>query len=59
LAGFGPRDESFSGALADELRVPVAGFEETLPATSLGSGAKDLIRQDLDALVGWTLNAGA
>jgi type IV pilus assembly protein PilM len=57
LAGFGSRDEVFRGALADELRVPVAPLTDAADSFRLGSGARDLILQDLDALVGWTLNA--
>jgi type IV pilus assembly protein PilM len=57
LAGFGSRDEVFRGALADELRVPVAPLTDALDSFRLGSSVRDLILQDLDALVGWTLNA--
>ena len=56
LAGFGSREELFRAALADELRVPVAPVAVALELFHFGSGARDLIVQDLDALVGWTLN---
>lgn len=56
LAGMGSRDEVFRLALAEELRVPVTPLAEGLESPDLGSSARDLIAQDLDALVGWTLN---
>jgi type IV pilus assembly protein PilM len=59
FAGFGSHEPVFSQELSEELKVPVGGFEDTLAAVQLGSGAKDLIRQDMDGLVGWMLNAGA
>jgi type IV pilus assembly protein PilM len=59
FAGLGSGDESFNRELAEELRVPVGGLQDTLEAVQLGSSAKDLIRQDMGALVGWMLNAGA
>jgi type IV pilus assembly protein PilM len=59
LAGVGAPDGAFEGELAKELGIPVGGLEDTLEGVQLGSGAKDLIRRDMDALVGWMLNAGA
>jgi type IV pilus assembly protein PilM len=56
LAGFGVRDELFRSALSDELRVPVGPLAETPEAFHLDASAKDLIGQNLDALVGWMLN---
>lgn len=56
LAGFGSRDDVFRMALADELRVPVTPLAEGLDSLHLASRARDLIGQDLDALVGWTMN---
>jgi len=56
LAGFGSRDEVFRKALSEELRVSVEPLADTPEILHLGSGARDLIAQDLDALVGWTLN---
>jgi len=58
LAGFGSRDEVFRSALSGELHVPVGPLAESSEAFRLDSSAKDLINQDLDALVGWMLNAG-
>lgn len=57
LAGFGSRYDAFHTALADELRVPVGPLTDAVESFRLGSSAKDLVLQDLDALVGWTLNA--
>lgn len=56
LAGVGPGGGAYHRELEEELGVPVGGLEDTV---ELGSGAKDLIRQDMDALAGWMLNAGA
>lgn len=56
VAGSGVRDEAFRIALADELRVPVEALAGSLTAGRVGSGARELIEQDLDALVGWTMN---
>ncbi len=56
LAGFGSGDDSFRSALAEELRVPVEPLAGSTDAARFGSGARDLIGQDLDALVGWTMN---
>ncbi len=58
LAGFGARDDVFRTALADELRVPVGPLADAVDSLHLGSGVRDLILQDLDALVGWTMNRG-
>lgn len=58
LAGAGSRDEVFRLALAEELRVPVTPLAEGVDSSAVGSNARDLIEQDLDALVGWTLNGG-
>jgi type IV pilus assembly protein PilM len=58
LAGFGSRDGLFRSALSEELRVSVSPLAETPAAFRLDSTAKDLINQDLDALVGWVLNVG-
>ena len=59
IAGFGPREEVFRRALAAELKCPVATLSESDKALGLESSAKDLIHQDLDALVGWMLNGGS
>jgi type IV pilus assembly protein PilM len=59
IAGFGPREEVFRRALSAELKSPIATLSESDKALELDSGAKDLIHQDLDALVGWMLNGGS
>jgi type IV pilus assembly protein PilM len=59
IAGAGAREGLFHTALAEELKVSVGTLADAPDVTPLGSSAKDLIRQDLDALVGWDLNEGA
>ncbi len=59
IAGFGPREEVFRRALSAELKCPIATLSESDKAHELDSNAKDLIHQDLDALVGWMLNGGS
>jgi type IV pilus assembly protein PilM len=56
LAGFGSRDDAFHAAFADELRVPVENLAGSSESAVLPSGARDLIEQGLEPLVGWTLN---
>ena len=58
-AGFGSREDAFRRALSDELRVPVGALADAPEVTQLPSSAKDLVHQDLDALVGWMLNVGS
>lgn len=58
LSGLGARDELFRKALAQELAVPAGALADSAEAMPLASNVKDLVRQDLDALVGWMLNAG-
>ena len=58
ITGFGPREELFRRALADELKSPVGSLAESEGAVLLDSNAKDLMQHDLDALVGWMLNEG-
>ncbi len=59
IAGFGPREEVFRRALTAELQCPIAALAQSDKALELDSSAKDLIHQDLDALVGWMLNGGS
>lgn len=59
LAGFGAREEVFRRALSAELKCPITTLSESDKAHELGASAKDLIHQDLDALVGWMLNGGS
>jgi type IV pilus assembly protein PilM len=59
LSGFGSRQREFREALETELRVPVASLAESESARTLTSPTTDMIHQNLDALVGWSLNDGA
>lgn len=59
LAGLGAREETFRRALAEELKVSAGPLAEAEEVRSLPSNAKDLIHQDLDALVGWMMNTGS
>jgi hypothetical protein len=59
LSGFGSRSEIFRRALAGELKCPIGLLSESPVALGLDSSAKDLMNQDLDALVGWTMNGGS
>ena len=59
LAGLGAREETFRRALAEELKLSVGPLAEAEDVRSLPSNAKDLIHQDLDALVGWMMNTGS
>jgi type IV pilus assembly protein PilM len=59
LAGLGPREETFRRALAEELKVSVGPLAEAEDVRALPSNAKDLINQNLDALVGWMMNSGS
>jgi type IV pilus assembly protein PilM len=58
LAGLGSREELFRKALAEELKVSVGPLADAEDVRPLPSNAKDLIHQDLDALVGWMMNGG-
>src|ERR1700678_3406100 len=59
IAGFGAREEVFRRALTAELQCPIATLSESYKAHERDSSAKDLIHQELDALVGWMLNGGS
>jgi type IV pilus assembly protein PilM len=59
LAGLGAREETFRRALAEELKVSVGPLAEAEDVRGLPSNTKDLIHQDLDALVGWMMNTGS
>ncbi|HKS82796.1 MAG TPA: hypothetical protein VJR23_14930 [Candidatus Acidoferrales bacterium] len=59
ISGAGPREEIFRKALTEELKVSVGTLADAPDVLSLSSSAKDLVHQDLDALVGWNLNEGA
>ena len=58
ISGFGAREEVFRRALAAELKCPVGALADSESALLLSSSAKDLLKHDLDALVGWMLNEG-
>jgi type IV pilus assembly protein PilM len=59
LSGLGAREGVFRTALAEELRVSVVPLADAEDVRALPSNAKDLINQDLDALVGWMMNSGS
>ena len=59
LAGFGSRPQIFCDALATELKVDVAVLGESSEGQQLEPSAKDLIRQDMDSLVGWMMNGAS
>jgi len=59
LSGLGPREEIFRRALSEELKCPVGSLAESERPMHLDSGAKDLLHQNLDALVGWMMNGGS
>jgi type IV pilus assembly protein PilM len=58
ISGFGPRTEIFRTALAEELKVNVSPLANGLVASRLDTQARDLVGQNLDALVGWMMNGG-
>jgi type IV pilus assembly protein PilM len=59
LAGLGVREQLFQRALSEELKCSVGLLSESDDARVLDSKAKELMTQNLDGLVGWTLNGGA
>ena len=59
LAGFGVRAELFRSALTAEMRIPAGTLADGVEAQHLASSARDLIRQDHEALVGWMMNGGS
>lgn len=59
LSGFGAREEVFRSALGEELKCSVGSLAESDGAVQLDSGAKDLLRQNLDSLAGWMMNGGS
>ncbi len=59
MTGFGARSGVFRQALSAELKCPIAALSESAMALTLDSSSKDLMNQDLDALVGWALNGGS
>jgi type IV pilus assembly protein PilM len=59
MTGFGARTGVFRQALSAELKCPIAPLSESAVALTLDNTSKDLMNQDLDALVGWALNGGS
>lgn len=59
LAGLGLREPVFARAISEELKCSVGSLSESDDARVLDSKAKDLMKQNFDALVGWTLNGSA
>jgi type IV pilus assembly protein PilM len=59
IAGFSERPDIFCSALATELKVDAAPLAEAGEAHLLEPSAKDLIRQNMDALVGWMMNGAS
>jgi hypothetical protein len=57
LAGFGPREREFRDALEPELKFPVASLADAESVRQFNSPATDMLNQNLDALVGWMMNA--
>jgi type IV pilus assembly protein PilM len=59
MTGFGSRSGVFKQALSAELKCPISPLSESAIALTLDESSKDLMNQDLDALVGWALNGAA
>jgi hypothetical protein len=58
LAGFGPREELFRRALANELRCSADPISEADGPRNLPHEARELMTQELEPLVGWMMNGG-
>lgn len=56
LSGFGARADEFRRTLANELRCTVHAIAEASAVAGVGDDVRTLLAQDLDPLVGWTLN---
>jgi type IV pilus assembly protein PilM len=59
MTGFGARSGVFRQALSAELKCSISPLAESAIALTLDESSKDLMNQDLDALVGWALNGGS
>jgi type IV pilus assembly protein PilM len=59
MTGFSSRSGVFKQALSAELKCPISPLSESAIALTLDESSKDLMNQDLDALVGWALNGAA
>jgi type IV pilus assembly protein PilM len=56
LTGFGDRESTFGGALAEELKTTVGPMADAESVQGLDDSAKDLVSHGLDALAGWMIN---
>ena len=59
LSGFGTRLEEFHDAVGSELGCPVLPLEAGTATADLPGDVHAMMRENLDALVGWTMNRGA
>jgi type IV pilus assembly protein PilM len=59
LAGFSAHPDVFCNALAAEMKVEAGALADSAEGRRLESSARDLIRQNMDALVGWMMNGAA
>ena len=60
LAGFGNRTGEFQAAINAELQCPVSSLLRTAEAGGrVPADSQGLAREELDALLGWSLNRGA
>ena len=57
VAGFGAREELFRAALANELKCSAASLADAEGPRGLPEDARSLMNRDLDAVVGWMMNA--
>lgn len=56
VAGFGPREEIFRRALANELKCSAGPISEADGPRNLPSEARALMNEELEPLVGWMMN---
>jgi type IV pilus assembly protein PilM len=60
LAGFGERAEEFEQAIGAELQCPVSSLLRTAEAAGqISPDARPLAQQELECLLGWSMNRGA
>jgi type IV pilus assembly protein PilM len=59
LAGFGSRQDIYSEALSQELKVSVNPLSQSQGSRQLEGPAKDLMHRGLDSLAGWMMNGDA
>jgi type IV pilus assembly protein PilM len=58
LAGFGSKERALLDTVEEELKVSAAPLTAAEQCRNLPSPATDMLYQNLDALVGWTVNGG-